>query len=78
VAHIPLNWNTFFELSNWNTFFELSFTTYFGEIYETKKNPTCVYRERERERDPKQRENKVFFHFFCEKTELPPKKIKKK
>jgi hypothetical protein len=38
-----------------------------------KRNPSVL---REREREKKQRENKVFYYYFLKKNELPPKKIK--
>jgi hypothetical protein len=38
----------------------------------------CVQRKREREKKQKEnRKKQMFFSFFCEKKELPPKKIKK-
>jgi hypothetical protein len=62
--------------------FEISFTTYFGEIEWTQKNPKVVYREkseREREREKKHRENKGFFIFFqknpVKKKMFPSKSI---
>ena len=38
----------------------------------------CIEKERKRERERKKTEKTMFFFiFFCEKKELPPKKLKK-
>ncbi len=69
---ITLTWHL-----GWTTFLELSFTVYFGEIDSTKKNPNCVYREREKEREKerKNREKTKFFSIFFSKKIISRQKI---
>ena len=57
----------------------ISFTTDFGEIDETQKNPNCVYRERERvrEKERKNRKKKILFLsvFFSSGKKRTPSQI---